>query len=160
MDCRISVSARDQGTEFIADALDPCLEKLSRALSEDYGGALENLWIDLDLCPAHADDGPARPFRFQTVVAPPRDLAGLGLTKALNVGHYSVMPDYAHLATVPREHVVCYLLPLIYDSTVVLKGKSRRLGGFDADAFRADFLRAMAQLLCQRHSQAYLPPHP
>lgn len=65
---------------FIADALDPCLEKLSRALSEDYGGALENLWIDFDLCPAHADDGPA-------------------------------------------QHVLCYLLPLIYDLCGIIPAK-------------------------------------
>jgi hypothetical protein len=153
MECRISISARDQGTELIADALDPCLETLSLALSKDYGDFLEHLWIDLDLCPAHADDRSVWPFRFQRVVSP-RGLRGLGPIKYHNVGHYSVMPDYVHLANIPGDHVTCYLLSVIYQSTNFLTDKFRRLGDFDAELFRSEFRRAVAPWLCAEHSLA------
>jgi hypothetical protein len=114
---------------------------------------MQHLWIDLDLCPAHADDRSAWPFRFQRVVSP-RDLRGHSPIKYHNVGHYSVIPDYIHLANVPVEHVTCYLLSLIYNSTDILEHQSRRLGESNVEAFRSDFRRAVAPLLCQDHSLA------
>jgi hypothetical protein len=110
MNCLIHVSQRDQGTAAVAEAMDGPLGEVSRKLSNDYGGTIDNLWIDLELSPVVADGRRPWSFRLQKVVSPPVALRRLGAKSATNVGHYSVRPDYFELGRVPAENVVCYLL--------------------------------------------------
>ena len=65
LNCMINIDAIDQGTEYLAEAMRPYLERASAYLSRDYGGLMEHLWIDLEMSPGRADIRPARPFRFQ-----------------------------------------------------------------------------------------------
>ena len=69
-----------------------------------------------------------------------KKLTGLPTPLYENVGHYSVRPDFQELLRIPLEAVASYALGLIYASTSVLVEKQKKLGGFDADKFRQDFL--------------------
>jgi hypothetical protein len=149
MNCLIYVSRRDQGTAAIAERMEGPLDELSGLLSKDYGGSLANLWIEVELSPVVPDLRPPWSFRFQKAVSPPKTLRAFGMGTALNVGHYNIRPDYFELAKVPSEDVVCYLLCKLYESTQVLEQKSKRLGGFKVEAFRADFLAAVRALGCE-----------
>jgi hypothetical protein len=142
---QINAAKCDQGTAHIAEIIAPTLEALSQRLSGDYGGPMEHLWIDLELCPADADRRPPRAFRFQKRVAPPRVLAAFEPVHSLNVGHYSVRPDYFALAQVDLEWVPAYIAKILYDSTETLIGR-RTLRHFDVDLFRARFARALKEL--------------
>ena len=134
----------DSSTEHIARALDAPFEALSRDLSKDYGGAMNHLWIDLELNELHAARRPPWSFRFQKQVggSSPDKFTGLPPGVYENVGHYSVRPDFQHLRSVPPGSVVSYVLGLIYASTSVLLEKQKRLVGFDAQKFRSDFFAA------------------
>lgn len=140
---RVGIHANmvDSTTSGVADALRPVLDALSDRLTADYGGVMEHLWIDLELIEDHArPDGLARhSFRFQKRVS---GRSHFGLHPApdfLNVGHFSVRPDFDLLRSLPVDQAVAYALSLIYRSTEVLHAKSRRLGGFDAEQFRKRF---------------------
>jgi hypothetical protein len=139
VDVLISAAKVDQGTEHVADAVAPTLDALGRQLSGSYGGLMDHLWIDLELCPDDADRRPPWSFRFQKVVRPSRLLAGLPARTYENVGHYSVRPDYHALARVPLPAAAGYLARLIFDSTETLRRRQKTLGSFDVEAFRARF---------------------
>ena len=62
-----------------------------------------------------------------------------------NVGHYGVRSDFQELRRIPQQPVVSYVLSLIYASTAVLIKKQRKLGGFDADKFRSEFIDTCRQ---------------
>jgi hypothetical protein len=146
MECSISVAGEDQGTAHIAEALRPYLESLSLRLSRDYGGSMQHLWIDVEMCPAHADRRLPWSFRFQKRVSRARTAKLFRVPKPdgaadfLNVGHYSVRPDYAELAELQLREISAYVINLIYGEAAVLERKSQRLGGFDATRFRQDIL--------------------
>lgn len=132
----------EASTSCIAEALREPFETLAGDLSGDYGGTIEHLWIDFELSPTLADEQPPYSFRFQKKVGgkTPDRITGLPRKVHENVGHYSVRPDFFELLAVSQESVVLYVLQLIYDSTVVLLDKQKRLGGFDAQKFRLNFL--------------------
>ncbi len=138
MDVLISASESDQGTHHIAQAVRPHLDKLSQALSGQYGGPMAHLWIHLELLPRRADARKPFPFRFQKRIAPPRELKPLGAREHFNVGHLSVRPDYHELAQVPISDVPCYLMTLVYQATITLENR-KQLSGFDSCAFRQRF---------------------
>lgn len=145
MECSIGITAEDQGTEHIAEVLRPHLESLSQRLSRDYGGWMEHLWISVEMCPAHADQRPPWPFCFQKRVSRSNAAKSFGLPipgseDPTNVGHFSVRPDYAELATVDLREIPVYVIELIHSEAAVLEHKSMRLGGFDAVTFRRDTL--------------------
>jgi len=140
MEVSLNANAVDQDTRQIAPVLHAPFESLSRQLSKSYGGEIEHLWIDFELNQHHASLRPPRPFRYQKKVAPPALLRGLGLAHCNNVGHYSVRPDFHVLLATPPDRVTVYALQLIYRSTSMLLEKQKRLGGFDASTFRANFL--------------------
>ena len=73
-------------------------------------------------------------------------LTGLPVPLYENVGYYSVRPDFAKLLSIPLKSVASYAISLIYDSTVVLLDKQKKLGGFDALRFREDFLSCSRRL--------------
>ncbi len=137
----------DSTTERIADALHAPFKAIGRDLSKDYGGTMNHLWIDFELIEAHAARRPPWSFRFQKRVggSSPDKLTGLPRGVYENVGHYSVSPDFQELRSVPKDSVVSYVLSLIYVSTSVLIEKQKKLGGFDAERFRSDFLTTCRQ---------------
>jgi hypothetical protein len=132
----------DQSTAKIAQALHAPFKAIGKDLSRDYGGTMEHLWIDLELIRSHAERRPPWTFRFQRRVSGRSSLTGLTSPDRHNVGHYSVRPDFDELASIPLDSVVGYVLSLIYASTTVLIANQKRLGGFDAQAFRTDFVSA------------------
>jgi hypothetical protein len=138
----------DQSTARVADALRPVLLALSERLSADYGGIMENLWIDLELIEAHAkpDGNPRHPFRFQKRVSGRSHFGLPSAPEVLNVGHLSVRPDFDRIRSLPTDDAIAYALSLIHCSTQVLHSKSKRLGGFNADQFRLRFIDACQSL--------------
>src|SRR4051812_31312544 len=77
------------------EKLGPWLETVNRSLSgRDYGGPMENLWIEVEVheYSMNVPDKPPWSFRFQKLVGP-RPFDGLGPFKpSRNVGHYGVRP--------------------------------------------------------------------
>jgi hypothetical protein len=146
MEVSINANMCDRATERIASALHAPLRVLSRALSQDYGGTMEHLWIDLELIERCGK----RPwaFRYQKKVSgsAAAKLTGVPMPVYEHGGHYSVTPDFAALARVPIESVVGYVLTLIYLSTSVLFSERRELGDFDVQGFRSQFRAS-----CERH---------
>ncbi len=134
----------DMETEQLPQLLHEPLDRIGDELSNDYGGTMEHLWIEFQL----VDNCGPFSFRFQKKVGgkTPDRLTGIVPGTYENVGHYSVLPDIAELLYVPRDSVIDYVLQSLCRSTIVLIDKQKRLGGFDAERFRADFLAA-----CKRH---------
>ena len=147
MEVGLHANMCDSTTRRIADALHAPFKAIARDLSKDYGGTMEHLWIDFELIKSHAERRPPYPFRFQKTVggSSPDKLTGLPRRVHHNVGHYSVRPDFQELRSVPQESVVSYVLSLIYASTSVLIEKRKKLGGFDADRFRSEFITTCRQ---------------
>jgi hypothetical protein len=147
---RVSIGAAetDQGMFHITEGVWPHLDRLSAALTGEYGGPMEHLWIELELVPGRADQREPLPFRFQKRVAPRgRDLRLLGATEQFNVGHFSVRPDFFELARISLPHVPCYLMRLVYEATRTLE-KRRQLKGFDVQAFRQRFAQYLEENAC------------
>jgi hypothetical protein len=148
MEVGLHANMCDLTTEKIAYALHSPFEAIGRDLSKDYGGTMNHLWIDFELIERRR---PPWSFRFQKRVggSSPGKLTGLPRGVFENVGHYSVKPDFNELLRVPLDSVVSYALSLIYASTSVLVEKQKKLGGFDAQTFRSDFLTT-----CRQHGYA------
>jgi hypothetical protein len=146
MELSLNANAFEESTREIAMALQKPLDLISQDLSKDYGGPMEHLWIDFELLERDVSRRPPWAFRFQKKVGgvSPDKLTGLPRGTYMNVGHYSVRPDFAELRDVPIESIPSYVLGLIYASTSVLIEKQQKLKGFDAEQFRADFLVSCA----------------
>jgi hypothetical protein len=143
MEVGIHANMCDQATSPVAKALHTPFRELSALLQGEYGGVIEQLWIDLELIESHArTDGNQRwPFRFRKRVSGRSPPFGLPpIPDKFNVGHYSVRPDFQLIASLPAEQAISYALSLIYDSTAVLIEKQKKLSGFDACLFRNKFL--------------------
>lgn len=143
---RVEINANmvDQSTSRVADALQPVLKALSEGLSADYGGVMENLWIDLELIESHArpDGKPRHTFRFQKRVSGRSHFGLPPAPDSINVGHFSVRPDFERIRSLTGDEAVAYALSLMYRGTEVLNAQSKRLGGFNAEQFRQRFLDA------------------
>jgi hypothetical protein len=148
MEVGLHANICDSTTQWISRALHAPFKEIGKDLSRDYGGTMNHLWIDFELVEVHAERRPPYSFRFQKRVggSSPDKLTGLPRQVHENVGHYSVRPDFQELRRVPPESVVSYVLSLIYASTLVLIEKQKKLGGFDAQQFRSDFLAT-----CRHH---------
>ena len=154
---QVEIDAQEaQGDGRIKNILKPVFEALSQKLSGEYGGPMEQLWIDFEILPADAEQRGPWSFRFQKRVAPPRWMVdAFGTKPEFNVGHYSLRVDYAAFRELdhylvfeehdPKE-IIAYAVRLLYESTQTLRGKKRTLGAFDADAFRARFIQALGEL--------------
>ena len=144
----------DSDTRHIAEALLAPFEQIARDLSRDYGGKMHHLWIDFELIESPLGRRPPWLFRFQKRVggSSPDKLTGLPRGMYENVGHYSVKPNFDELMRVPLDSIVSYVLGLIFASTSVLVEKQKKLGGFDAQQFRSDFLTS-----CRRHGYSIDP---
>jgi hypothetical protein len=154
MEVKLNANMCDQATARIADALCTAFKPISKNLSKDYGGTIEHLWIDFELIQNHAERRRSWPFRFQKRVGGSIfKLTGLRTPVYENVGHYSVRPDFQKLLRIPLESVASYALSLIYESTFVLVEKQKKLGGFDAQRFRLDFLSS-----CRDHGYQFNAP--
>ena len=142
MEVLLNANMCDQDTYRIAKILRSAFKVIQTDLCNDYGGTMEHLWIDFDLIERRPF-----PFRFQKKVGGGIcKLTGLPTSVCKNVGHFSVRPDIQELLRVPPELVVSYALNLVFASTSVLIEKQKKLGGFDAQRFRMDFL-----LSCKTH---------
>ncbi len=141
MEVGIHANMSDQATYKLAQALHSPFRALSNRLKGEYGGLIEHLWIDLELIESHAkaDGKPRHPFRLQKRVSGRSHFGLPPMSDSLNVGHFSVRPDFAHLASLPEEQAISYVLALIYNATVILLEKQKKLGGFDAVLFRTRF---------------------
>lgn len=140
---KVSLNANkcDQSTAQIAKTLRVAFDIIEKDVSKDYGGTMQHLWIDFELIQSHAEQRPSWPFRFQKRVGGSIfKLTGLPTPVYENVGHYRISPDFRRLMGTPLDSVASYALSLIYASTSVLIEKQKKLGGFDAQKFRLDFL--------------------
>ena len=148
----IHASMYDQSTSKAVHAFGDFLDVLGEELCGDYGGIMEHLWIDLELIEAHAKpDGTARhPFRFQKRVSGRSHFGLPPAPDSLNVGHFSIRPDFALIRSLPADQAITYAVSLIYRGTEVLQAKSKRLGGFDADRFRSRF-----RDICRHHGHSF-----
>jgi hypothetical protein len=147
MEVKLNANVCDHATERVANTLRDAFKPVCKDLSKDYGGAMAHLWIDLELVQSHAERRPPYPFRFQERVGGSIfKLTGLPTPVREHVGHYSVRPDFQELLRIPLESVASYALGLIYASTSVLIEKQKKLGGFDVQRFRHDFLSS-----CREH---------
>ncbi|MGJ1431136.1 hypothetical protein ACR79M_06130 [Sphingobacterium spiritivorum] len=127
----------DDSTYHVSDAVTKHFESIEKALHKDYGGNLEQLWIDLELVESHK----SYPFRFQKRVGNPTSYTEF---YSYNVGHYSVRPDFEKLKSLVSEEEICsYVFELLYQSTQILADKQKKLDGFDASKFRLDFSNAL-----------------
>ncbi len=142
MELRLNANTSDSETEPIAKILRHAFRTIQKDLCNDYGGDMRHLWIDFELLQSHGERRARWPFRFQKRVTGSgfKKLTGLPAPAYENVGHYSVRPDFQELMQVPLASVASYALTLIYASTSVLVEKQKKLGGFDAQKFRRDFL--------------------
>lgn len=112
---------------------------------------MQHLWIDVELCPVHADRRGPWPFRFQKRVSGATTTRLFGLPPGsapdfMNVGHFSVRPDYAELASIDLQEIPAYVIKLIHGEAAVLERKSARLGGFDAKTFRRNMLEYLDEM--------------
>ena len=125
---------------------------IEKDVSKEYGGTMQHLWIDFELSQFGIDRRPPFPFRFQRKVGGGvSKLTGLRTPLFENVGHYSVRPDFDLLLNLPLPLVAAYALNLIYASTSILIEKKKRLGGFEAECFRANLADS-----CARHGYEIL----
>lgn len=129
-------------TSNIASMVQEYFPLLEKGLNKDYGGSMEHLWIDLELVEGH------KPwlFRFQKRVNNPTSYTEF---YSYDVGHYSVQPDFEKLKILSTKDEICsYVFELLYQSTKILEEKQRKLGGFNAIAFRRDFLTTCKEMGC------------
>jgi hypothetical protein len=139
---RVSAAKCDQTTSGAARSLHVPFRMLGERSSGDFGGTMEHLWIDFELIESHAQGRASWPFRFQRRVSGRSKLTGLVSPDAFNVGHYSVRPDFGLVRALPEAELVNYALSLVSASTEVLLFKEKKLGGFNACAFREHFQHA------------------
>ncbi len=146
MDVMLNANVCDLETGDIAGLLRDVFPAIAKDVSNDYGGTIQHLWIDFELTQFGIDRRPPFPFRFQKKVGGGMSkLTGLRTPVYENVGHYSVRPDFDQLLRLPMSSVATCALNLIYASTSILLEKKKRLGGFDADAFRTDLMDSCAK---------------
>jgi hypothetical protein len=151
MKVQIYANIVDQSTQRFALAMHPKLMQLCPRLEGEYGGFMEHLWIDIELLSIAEGSGnePRFPFRFQKRVSGRSRLGLPPIPDHLNVGHFSVRPDFQHLAELSDSQALVYLLGRVYERSAILLDKVKRLGGFNAESFRQRFSDACAEIGCQ-----------
>lgn len=137
----INANIYDSNKVELAKELSREFSKISEQLTGDYGGTIESLWIDLELSEMSflAFGKPPKPFRYQKRVSGASRMGVSLVPDWFNVGHYSVRPDFEIIKRNTIEQNINYIVDLIYKSTEVLLSKEKKLGGFDATAFRDIF---------------------
>lgn len=153
----IHANISDSATRALVNALYPVRTTLSRELEANYGGLIEHLWIDVELLEdlAREDGGPRHPFRFQKRVSGRSQFGGPDVDDSLNVGHFSVRPDFALLRSLPLEEAVSHVLQQIFIQSAILLEKQKKLGGFDAKLFRERLLAECQRLGYLTTEQSY-----
>lgn len=142
MEFRLRANICDTETYPISCALVEPSQALSDLMRGDYGGVMEHLWIDVELRDFGDAPKPSWPFRFQKRVSGRSHFGLPPVDDSFNVGHYSVRPDLQLLLTLPTKDSVAHVLQVVYESTIILNGKQKRLGDFDVSRFRSRFLEA------------------
>jgi len=127
----------DIETQEISILLSEPLRSLGEYMSQDFGGPMENLWIDVALDSYTIQNRHPYKFRFQKRVSGKSKFGVTDAPDKFNVGHYSIHPSLQDLFE--AENKVLYILQLIYDSTIILIEKQKRIPGFDIKRFRYEF---------------------
>ena len=155
MNFLINANICDSSTVELAKELRREFSKIAEQLSGDYGGSIENLWIDLELSEMSmlAFGKPPKPFRYQKRVSGAPRMGLPAIPDSYNVGHYSVRPDFEFIKKNTIEQNINYIVGLIYNSTEVLLSKQKKLGGFDAARFRDAFFSACVSLGYRIHDE-------
>jgi hypothetical protein len=135
MKLEINANIYDESTQKLAHALRPLISQLSERLSGDYGGPMEYLCIDIELLEylSKPDGSPRYAFRLQKRVSGRGRLGLPAVPDRLNVGHYSVRPDFAFIASNSTSKSVAHVLAHVHISLQTLKAKQKKLGDFDVD---------------------------
>ena len=142
MEVSFHANVCDTSTYAIAQTLHMPLREVASDLTGEYGGVMEQLWIDFELTPLGGRK--PRTFRFQKRVSGRSPFGGDAIPDSFNVGHYCVYPNLEQLTAVPPSEIVSHVLSLIYDSTTELDRVARRLEGFNTQLFRSRFRAACA----------------
>jgi hypothetical protein len=129
----------DQTTRHFAQILRPAFRELATRLQGEYGGTIEHLWIDFELLPRDGE-APLHRFRFQKRVSGRSHFGLPAIPDSINVGHFSVKPDFGLLRSHQEDTAVSYALGLIHKESEVLLQKQKKLGGFNAELFRSRFV--------------------
>lgn len=155
MNFLINANVCDSSTVELAKELRREFSKIAEQLSGDYGGSIENLWIDLELSEMRmlAFGKPPKLFRYQKRVSGASRMRLPAVPDSYNVGHYSVRPDFEFIKKNTIEQNINYIVGLIYNSTEVLLSKQKKLGGFDATKFRDAFSSACVSLGYRIHDE-------
>lgn len=140
MNVSLQANHCDVSTKEIMFQLQEPFKKLGKYLTQEYGGVMENLWIDLELSAMSANSCPPFPFRFQKRVSgKSKIISGVKFEDSYNVGNYGVLPDFKVLKK--SLNPVEYIMQLMYDSTSVLIEKKSRFQGFNPEKFRLEFIK-------------------
>ena len=108
----INANIYDSNKVELAKELSREFSKISEQLTGDYGGTIENLWIDLELSEMSflAFGKPPKPFRYQKRVSGASRMGLPAVPDSYNVGHYSVRPDFEFLKENTTEKTLIILL--------------------------------------------------
>jgi len=93
----------DQSTSYVAKALYKPFKELGLMLEADYGGVIEHLWIDIELIERESK---VWNFHFQKRVSGHSCFGLPAIPYSINVGHYSVKPDFQVLLSLNSEQVI------------------------------------------------------
>ena len=134
----------DSETQEIMETVHPFFRALGKKLNGDYGGLMEHLWIDLELIQSHCkEDGSARyPFRLQKRVSGRGHFGLPPQPDKLNVGHFSVRPDFETIHKLKGAKLLSHIAGLVYERLNTLDTKAKKLGGFNSALFKEKFLQA------------------
>jgi hypothetical protein len=137
----ISSNIIDKEYLTIGDVLNDFFKTISKKLEANYGGIMEELWIDFELSETMAIiyEKPPFPFRFAKRVSGKSRFGLPDNPDSFNIGHFGVRPDFKYLMTNPIEEIIIYSLSLIYSELVNLKSKEKKLGGFNTELLCTNF---------------------
>ena len=111
---KVLINANTLGSKKVGlgKQLRPEFSKIAVHYSGDYGGSIENLWIDLELSEMSipAFGKPPKPFRYQKRVSGASRMGLPAVPDSYNVGHYSVRPDFEFLKENTTEKTLIILL--------------------------------------------------
>lgn len=144
----IGISATDNQSETFLFVLQDFFGIIGDKLEGNYGGIMEELWIDFELVESFAkkDKKQNHAFRFAKRVSGRSHFGFPPSPDSFNIGHFSVRPDFNYLRTNTAENIIRYCLKLIYIELQGLKTKEKKLGGFNSELLCKNFFEECKSL--------------